>query len=358
MRVIKSVWLPLVCLCFILQAQESESTATDDVDVDVDVDITNNNNNNNNVHQSQYDPSSNKLNIHIVPHTHDDVGWLKTVEQYYYGQNHTIRHACVSCILDSIIYALQLNPSRKFTFVEMAFFSMWWDEQPDTIKQITKELVKNGQLAFVNGGWCMHDEATTHFMGMIDQTSLGHEFLLREFGYVPKVGWQLDPFGHSATQASLLTSEAGFNALYLGRIDYQDLNKRYDTRACEGVWDASPVNLEDNAIFWGLTGSFTGNYGAPDGFCFDILCDDDPLVGMEEDALESRVVDFLEKVKVQAGRSRGNNVMLTMGADFQVSCVICYGIMIVVVVVVVVLYTCIVVYVRLARLFYSLFIQK
>lgn len=37
----------------------------------------------------------------------------------------------------------------------------------------------------------MHDEAATHFMGQIDQTTLGHAFLKKELDVVPSVGWQV-----------------------------------------------------------------------------------------------------------------------------------------------------------------------
>jgi alpha-mannosidase len=35
------------------------------------------------------------------------------------------------------------------------------------------------------------------------------------------VGWQIDPFGHSSTQASLMSTLVGFDALFFGRSDYQ-----------------------------------------------------------------------------------------------------------------------------------------
>ena len=60
--------------------------------------------------------------------------------------------------------------------------------------------MENGQLQFVNGGWVQHDEAAAHFVAMLDQTALGHAWLARELNVTPTVAWQIDPFGHSATQ--------------------------------------------------------------------------------------------------------------------------------------------------------------
>jgi hypothetical protein len=113
------------------------------------------------------------LNVHVVPHTHDDTGWLKTVDEYFYGLNQTIQQVSVKDILDSVVASLLENPSRTFTYVEIKFFSMWWELQSDAVRDSVRFLIANKQLSFVNGGWCMHDEATTHYMGMVDSTTRG-----------------------------------------------------------------------------------------------------------------------------------------------------------------------------------------
>jgi hypothetical protein len=45
------------------------------------------------------------------------------------------------------------------------------------------------------------------------------DWVQREFGVVPKVGWQLDPFGHSSTNARLF-AEMGMEALVYARMPF------------------------------------------------------------------------------------------------------------------------------------------
>lgn len=138
-----------------------------------------------------------KLTVHIIPHTHDDVGWTKTIDEYYTGFEGKKSHARVEQILDQVVFHLQQNPDRRFTYVEMKYFYMWYTRQDQPTKDIVKQLVQNGQLEITQGGWSATDEACPNYEDIINNMYIGHGFLKREFGVSPKIAWMLDSFGHT-----------------------------------------------------------------------------------------------------------------------------------------------------------------
>ena len=65
--------------------------------------------------------------FHFLPHSHDDLGWLYTIEQYFYKASAKQKNiGGVYFILTSVIDALLDDPNRRFVYAEMKFLSMWW----------------------------------------------------------------------------------------------------------------------------------------------------------------------------------------------------------------------------------------
>ena len=260
------------------------------------------------------DLSDDMIHVHLVPHTHDDVGWLKNPEEYQYGANDDIQRADVNVIIDSVVDELLKDSSRRFIYVEMYFFSNWFEKQSESKKDQVKRLVNNGQLVFINGGWVMNDEGAAHYNAIVDQMSIGLRFLNSTFGACgnPKVAWHIDPFGHSKEQANLFAM-MGFDSFFFGRLDYDDKNNRLQNKRMEEVWHAGNSDLFFGALYNG--------YNPPGGFCFDAVdCGDEPIVddpNLFSYNVEQRVNEFINAVNDQAQHYRTNHVIMTMGSDFQ-----------------------------------------
>ena len=179
-------------------------------------------------------------------------------------------NGAVQYILTSVIDALSANPDRRFVVVEQWFFQRWWNAQGNATQATVRALVASGQLVFANGGLVMHDEACPTFSDMLDQTSAGIRWLAQTFGpaALPRVTSQLDPFGHSASQASLLASPAaGYIAQFHARMDYAEKDLRHATQTLDFAW-APSASLGLAATTMGALGAF--GYSTPSGFCFDI----------------------------------------------------------------------------------------
>uniref|UniRef100_A0A914IEA3 Alpha-mannosidase n=1 Tax=Globodera rostochiensis TaxID=31243 RepID=A0A914IEA3_GLORO len=266
------------------------------------------------------------INVHLIAHTHDDLGWLKTADDYYTGTNAAIVPVGVQFILNTVIEELERDPSRRFSFAETGFLHRWLIDHGKAQRNALHRLItETGQLELIGGGWAQPDEACTHYLDIIDQYALGLGLLNATYGTCghPKVAWQIDPFGHSREHANL-AALIGYEALFFARMHYAELQRRADQKALEMIWSSSD-DLKTNI----LTGGFLrGTYGPPDGLCFDALCGNDPIVDNPVFGgynLESKLERFFNAVFAEVsvrpnGYDEGvKHVMLTMGGDFQYS---------------------------------------
>ncbi|XP_055623115.1 alpha-mannosidase 2 [Toxorhynchites rutilus septentrionalis] len=159
----------------------------------------------------QKDPSRPPLKIVVVPHSHNDPGWLKTFVNYFQSDSRQILNLAVTKMPE--------YSNMSFIWSEISFLQLWWDQAHPTKQRILKKLVKSGRLEITTGGWVMTDEANVHLFAMVDQLIEGHQWVKTNLNVTPKSGWSIDPFGHGSTVPYLLAA-SGFEGTIIQRIHY------------------------------------------------------------------------------------------------------------------------------------------
>lgn len=64
----------------------------------------------------------------IVPHSHNDPGWLHTFEHYFQLETKQI--------LNQIVAKLQQYPDMTFIWSEISFLTAWWDSAHPTKQKV------------------------------------------------------------------------------------------------------------------------------------------------------------------------------------------------------------------------------
>ena len=237
---------------------------------------------------------SSDINIHIIPHTHLDPGWLKTPEEYYNEES-------VGSIFTTVLNSLISNPERTFIITEVYYFKIWYLKQSNTDKEKLKQIIKDKRIEFVFCGYVVNDEANPIYYDIIDNIRIGHQFLLEEFGIKPKSAYFLDSFGHNAGNAHIV-SQMDFDNLVLGRMhnDYLDLMK--NKKFLEFNWD---MFGNDNSNKHILTHVLALHYGYTQ-FLQEL-----------EDNVESVMPSFIANLNEILRGIKHKNIMFLFGDDFK-----------------------------------------
>lgn len=99
------------------------------------------------------------------------------------------------------------------------------------------------------------------------QMDFGLQYLQSTLGIKPKVSWQIDSFGHSASTPDVLRAN-DFKYVVLNRIGLKQKNQLRRKRSLEFQWksarrNTSPSNKSENAI---IAHVLYDHYSFPEGF--------------------------------------------------------------------------------------------
>lgn len=165
------------------------------------------------------------------------------------------------------------------------------------------------------------DEACPNYNDIIRNFEEGHAWLWEQFGesITPQVGWQLDPFGHSAGYAHLY-AEMGFESTVFTRINEDDEKNRLLERDEQFIWKPkfAFADATDKEANTGILGHKTfGGYGPPEAIPVNWFKDvwAGPILHIK-DVNDSVCESMMQHFKHYKETRRTNQILVMYGQDF------------------------------------------
>jgi len=122
--------------------------------------------------------------IYLVPHTHYDVAWAFTKEEYL-----KINEG----ILKKVVELMKI-PRFKFC-LEQAFLLQAMEERNPELWSKLKELIKEGRIEIVDGQYLMPDTMLPSGEVLVREILFGKRYFRQKFGIDVPVAWAADSFG-------------------------------------------------------------------------------------------------------------------------------------------------------------------
>ncbi|KAM3172097.1 hypothetical protein ACTXT7_015254 [Hymenolepis weldensis] len=274
-----------------------------------------------NISYNSSDWDNQKLEVIILPHSHQDTGWRQTIDEYFASQS---RQG-----LDSTVDFLGKNPSSRFIYAEISFLDMWWQTLTPSVRTLFTKLVREGQWEIATGGWVMNDEALTHYGATVSQLIEGQHWMLDNLGVLPNVSWAIDVFGHSTTEAYIL-AKAGIKDILIHRVHYEVKKVLAEKKQLEFIWKQPWDTTGESAVFTHMLPFFSYDVPHTCGPDPSICCQFDfmrisltcpwhiPPQLIKPDNVAERAKVLVDQYRKKAKLYNNNGVLLvTLGDDFR-----------------------------------------
>ncbi|KAF6034858.1 MAN2A1 [Bugula neritina] len=267
------------------------------------------------------------VTVVLMPHSHNDPGWLHTYDMYYDMRT--------SVMFNNLVKFLStVDKEMPFQWSESVSLLRWYKSASESSRSILKSAIKAGTVLIDHGSWSMPDEASPTLYSLVENLIIGHTWIYNEFGVKPEFSWSNDPFGHSSTIPYLL-KQCGIKAMVINRIDHLLKKKLRFDQKLEFFWKipSNGFKREGDSMFthilphslYSTSQAFGSNFtlaklydfSPPERQYSPIVDKDTGELLVDNATLKTRASDLANQIHMRSSYYKHNVILSPIGDDFR-----------------------------------------